>query len=532
MKQHPATHILNNPILHPLLIALYPALSLWLANFDQIKAVDVIRPLMFSLGVGLAAFLTGLGIYRGIKKAALFTSLVGILFFTYGHLFELIDMKTVFGIVVGRHRYLIPAWLALFGLGATMLWHARQALSSVTRILNVASLFLLVLSISELTVKEITNLAAVPAAAVAVKPEQAATNSPDFQRRDIYLIIMDAYARQDVLASQHQLDNSTFVQQLRDLGFVVMDCAQSNYGYTPLSIGSLLNMNYMDGLGVSLDPNVKDLNFWDFKELLSHSLVRQKFEALGYRTATFKPLYPWMDAPDSDIYLDVEKSTSFFDKQSSINFHYLFLRTTAFRVVLEVEEHSPDIFNRMPPWLVQIFNPRASLLSSRNLKQYEQNLYSLDILANAAGIPGPKFFYAHLFITHQPYVFRPNGSLRWPVEHKIEAYNDQVLFSNPHLIEIMDRLIHESAVPPVIILQSDHGYAENEDRMKILNAYYLPDGGAQRLYPTITPVNTFRLIFSYYFNQDLPMLEDHSFFSPIDRPGQIEEIPIACPEEN
>jgi hypothetical protein len=66
--------------------------------------------------------------------------------------------------------------------------------------------------------------------------------------------------------------------------------------------------------------------------------------------------------------------------------------------------------------------------------------------------------------------------------------------------------------------------------MKILNAYFLPGEGAAGLYPSITPVNTFRLIFDVYFGADLELLEDvsdHStaddFFDftiyPDDRPG-------------
>lgn len=535
MKQNRVRSFLGCSFLHPLLIALYPVLSFWLVNFDQVEAAAVVRPLVYALVVVSAVLLAGWAVFREWKKAALLASLFTFLFFTYGHVLELIDMKAVFGLVLGRHRYLIPIWLSLFALGTGFIWRARPALMPVTRLLNITSLFLITLSVVQFaylglatwTARSAANRPDSTAAALTGSVAAGFVSAP---RRDVYLIVMDAYARQDVLAEQHGLDNSDFIQQLRDLGFVVMDCAQSNYGYTSLSMGSLLNMNYMDELGVVLDPEADALNYWAFKPLLTHSLVRQKFEALDYRTVTFKPLYAWMDAPDSDVYLDVEKSSGFFDKQASVNFHYLFQRTTAMRVIQEYEESSPDFFNRLPPWLVRIANPKGSLLHSRNIKQYEQNLFALDALASAAGIPGPKFFYAHLFITHQPYVFRPDGSLRWPVEATIEAYNDQVRFSNTQLIPVLKRLISESEVPPVIVLQSDHGYmASEQDRMKILNAYYLPDGGAQQLYPTITPVNSFRLIFNYYFGESLPVLDDRSFYSPVNRPGRLEETSVACP---
>ncbi len=55
------------------------------------------------------------------------------------------------------------------------------------------------------------------------------------------------------------------------------------------------------------------------------------------------------------------------------------------------------------------------------------------------------------------------------------------------------------------------------ERTAIFNAYYLPDAGAEILYPDITPVNTFRVIFNTYFGTDLPLLEDRIYFSSWNR---------------
>jgi hypothetical protein len=49
--------------------------------------------------------------------------------------------------------------------------------------------------------------------------------------------------------------------------------------------------------------------------------------------------------------------------------------------------------------------------------------------------------------------------------------------------------------------------------MPIFSAYYLPGGGEGYLYPTITPVNTFRFIFDLYFGTHFGRIEDESFFS-------------------
>jgi hypothetical protein len=64
---------------------------------------------------------------------------------------------------------------------------------------------------------------------------------------DIYYIILDGYGRSDVL-KKYGYDNSDFLNSLRDLGFYVADCAQSNYAQTKLSLTSSLNFNYVDAL--------------------------------------------------------------------------------------------------------------------------------------------------------------------------------------------------------------------------------------------------------------------------------------------
>ncbi len=46
---------------------------------------------------------------------------------------------------------------------------------------------------------------------------------------------------------------------------------------------------------------------------------------------------------------------------------------------------------------------------------------------------------------------------------------------------------------------SDLSIADLKQKFGILNAFYLPDVDNDILYPTITPVNTFRVVFNLYF---------------------------------
>ncbi len=47
--------------------------------------------------------------------------------------------------------------------------------------------------------------------------------------------------------------------------------------------------------------------------------------------------------------------------------------------------------------------------------------------------------------------------------------------------------------------------------MRILNAYYLPGVDKDILYPSITPVNSFRLIFNLYFDTNFELLPDENY---------------------
>ena len=108
----------------------------------------------------------------------------------------------------------------------------------------------------------------------------------------------------------------------------------------------------------------------------------------------------------------------------------------------------------------------------------------------------------------------------------IEGYRDQVYYLNGKVEDAVNRILAESERTPIIILQGDHGpglrmggsLADTDvpERYGIFNAYLLPDGGDERLYDSISPVNSFRIIFNHYFGTNYPLLEDDAFYVPFD----------------
>jgi len=105
---------------------------------------------------------------------------------------------------------------------------------------------------------------------------------------------------------------------------------------------------------------------------------------------------------------------------------------------------------------------------------------------------------------------------------------------------MVDHITGNSTHPPIIIIQADHGSAHTqytrslakgakaspvvEERLAILNAMLVPARYREKLYPGISPVNTFRLILSEQFGESLELLEDRHFFSLYGAPQQMVEI--------
>jgi len=101
-----------------------------------------------------------------------------------------------------------------------------------------------------------------------------------------------------------------------------------------------------------------------------------------------------------------------------------------------------------------------------------------------------------------------------------EAYLDQLIFVNKKVEAVVDEILSKSNIAPIIILQGDHGPVITEPlgmpnseliNFNILNAYFLPQNGNRLLYESITPVNSFRIVFNLYFGTNYDLLEDKSY---------------------
>jgi hypothetical protein len=488
---------------YPIAFSAYPALALLAANIGQVKAGAAVRPLLISVGAACILFALLYLLLKNLQRAAFMLMLLLALFFSYGHVYMLLEEKYP---DINPTPYMLGTCSLLAVL--SVVWAMRKPPQAAA--LNVIALGLVVVSVGQI------SLTSAPRSAHALGAEHAPVEHDLVRPQnppDVYYFILDSYARSDLLYEAYGFDNSEFINELEKRGFFVAKCSQSNYVRTEISLGSSLNMQYLQELSDSFRPGNTNRNvLWD---ALKHSAVRYNFESMGYKTVNFATGYAWNELNDADYFMSPPPISS-----GMTDFEGLFLRTTLARYAQDFGWVNPDE------------------ILARNYR--ERFSYIFKSLPAIAKMSAPTFAYVHIISPHPPFVYGPDGENTNPADYWNEqglytaetyqkGYVNQTIYLNKKMLEAVDTILAKSETPPIIIIQGDHGpwLQPKFKRFWILNAYYLP-GHKDKLYSTISPVNTFRLVFDAYFGGKYDMLKDVTYFSPVPNLYDFSEVPYPC----
>ncbi len=508
-----------------ILMGFLPLLILWNTNVSQIQTRDVYVALLVTLGFVTFFSTLFLLLIRNKTKAGLVLSAFFLFFFTYGHVYSSIKGKLIFGIQVGFLKLGIFFIILLFTFMLLILLNKRISTGG-TVILNIIVLFFCIVNLVSILSYNFQERKIL--ATTSPIPDQASATvitGSNNQLADIYYIVLDAYSRQDILKSLMNYDNSAFINSLRQRGFYVADCANANYGATVSSMASSLNYQYFD-----LDSSV--VNNLNLTEKLINNNIRADLKDYGYRFVTTHAFSGENDIPNSDIYLDYLNDPSAQAKISQNQFLRLYFETTLDRGLIELYDQNQGRFSGIPNWL--IMSDVGDGVLGYATYWYHQTNFVFDSVKEFAQKDGNYFVYAHINLPHGPYVFDADGNFKYVYmpENNIPHYNEAVTYANKRTLELIDNLIWNSSIPPIIILQGDHGahvITSGYDKNKILSAYYYPPEAQAALYPTITPVNTFRIILRDYFDQEINLLPDLVYGKELNtyeyRPSTCENVP-------
>jgi len=498
-------------VVHPFLFAVFPILFLYSHNIERTAITHFVAPAVISALSALSAWFLLSFAYKDKQKAGLLVSLSVLLFFSYGHPRDAVGdfAFSIRGAIFGADELLVFVGILLVFLVAYLLAKSGKNFSVLTKALNVAAAFLIWISLMGIGSYALTTG---PAGHQHEWPGDTMEASVDWDKPDrfpdIYYIILDGYAREDILEELYRYDNGEFLDYLKGRGFCVARKSKSNYCQTALSLASSLNLQYLQGLTNRI--HAKSRNTSLLRNLIRDSEIVRFLRRCGYEFAAFSSGYSFTEMSKADIYMSPSRALS---------------------------ESQNLLINRTPlrPLLAKL-----PLKSQFDLHR-DRLLYIFDELPRVGKTDSPVFVFAHIMAPHPPFVFGEEGEpmrcdgefsygdgSHYTKERSRDEYKRdyvrQLAFINKKTKETIDRILEVSAVPPVIVLQSDHGPGSMlewddpqgsnlEERMSILNAYHLPDDGHELLYDEITPVNTFRIICNHYFGTSHELLGDESYFS-------------------
>ncbi|TKJ28064.1 MAG: hypothetical protein CEE40_12555 [Chloroflexi bacterium B3_Chlor] len=521
-------------VIHPFLFAVFPILFLFAYNIDQFPAAVTLLPMAVAVGVA-AVFWLGLSfVLKDKRKAGFIVSLLFLLFFSYENLFEAtkaliarvdwIEGSLVrLGMsVVEVRQFVLVASGAFFAIAVYFSVKTRRSLHSFTNIANVVAGAAVMISITNIAIYETSARLALPGDVGGETAEiPPADLSGETALLDIYYIIVDGYARGDVLQEIYEYDNSEFLDHLASQGFYVADRSRANYCQTTLSLASSLNLKYLDDVAEQVGTDYRRRG--PLSDAIRDSTVFRFLKQRGYTIVAFASGYFATEVTSAHVYMAARWTPGEFEADLIDMTPFPFVG----RAVGVGDWH--DVLDRY------------------GLKR-ERILYTFDHLADATELEGPVFVFAHIVAPHPPFVLGRDGEAvdpgygftfndgihvikegRLTRDEYLRGYVDQLIYTNRRLLSTLDEILSRSAEPPIIILQSDHGPGSRFDRhdpyntdlkerLSILNAYYLPGKGSTELYAGITPVNTFRLILDLYFATDCGLLEDDSYFSTWSHP--------------
>ena len=512
--------------LHPFLFGLIPVVSLLSHNIDGVPIQHAIRPAALALALAVLVLILTKRLVQAWEHAALLTSLFLMLFFSYGHVYlglvyeGTLNLFQVIGLV-GRHETLLLAWVGIYALGAFAMHRAAVLRPTMSQFFSVTGLIALAFPLAQIASHELELTRPWPTEQLEALP---VSPSAEHSTPDIYFIVLDAYGRSDVLQDIYDYDNSHFVDFLQSQGFFVAGQSRSNYLQTELSLSSALNVTYLDFL--STDPGRDSADRTPFSRLIRWSRVRAYLEQSGYTIVNVSTGFRVTALENADIFLDAP-----FGESTTLE---RLLMDTSGLVIIQ------DLLGAVgrPPL-------RPGYQAHR-----ERIAYGIEALGSVPSLPGPKFVMAHILVPHPPFVFDEHGNAapeKYPFtlldgsaflgsdEEYIQGYRAQITYVDRVMEQAIATILRESAEPPIILVLGDHGpgsrldweSAERTDlteRSAILNAYYLPGVSHEALYPSISPVNSFRLIFDLYFGAQLGLLPDKSYYATWERPYDF--IPI------
>lgn len=517
------------------LLGIYPILSTYAHNIFYVQPQQIVVPILLILLFTLSSLFVFKFLFKDLTKAAIYTGILWLIWFSYSALHE--GLVNLLGyIFITKQSVLL---LLLMSALLYLAYHIRKYKVSykVIKLVHFISFVLLLLPLLTITRYHFKEMLARPDSELKLKNEISAAVDKD-SLPDIIYIILDGYGRGDMLKKNYSLDNSAFLDSLREYNFTIAPQSYSNYCRTAVTTASVFNINYLQNLNGYDSSQSYDV----LDQLIERSRLVNTLKQHNYNIYSFASGF---DATE------LKKNATFIDPHpSSLNdFHFLLLSLTPFIVV----ENNPFLYKKYTELLSLLNTNRNPAKHFRDFHR-DRILYALDSIPSHIGRPKPSFVFADVFAGHPPFIFDQNGNYTRPTtknpaadgseymninkksrKEYIDGCRDQIIYLNRKLLHLVKDARRRSTRPTVIILQGDHGpgayYDQHkasktnlQDRFSILTAVYFSGKSSAEIPEDLSPVNTFRIVLNKYFSAKLPLLPNKHYYSGLLTPCEFEDI--------
>jgi hypothetical protein len=483
-------------VIHPLLVAAFPVLFLWAHNLtENVTWADVRTWLLGTVLIAGVLWAVGTWIFHSAAKAGLAVTIFVLMFFSYGYISHFMETWHLAGVRIGANRYLMPVWALLTLGGIYLAIKGGKWLAGLTSGLNIVAAGLVLLNVGQILLFQFG-----PSSATArfiaqgeVKLPAKLVSTPPAHPRDVYYIVLDEYAGANTLRAEFGFDNSHFLNTLSGKGFYLAPDSVTNYPRTELAVASSMNMRYLNFLTARMGTDSGDTT--PIARMIEYADIGTVMKQLGY---DYIHIGSWWKPTKASPIADHNLTYGGLSEFSRLMFG-----TSA------LTRFSGDEF-RHAAW---------------KTTQYEFNE-----MTRLEKYAAPRFVFAHILCPHDPLVFGADGHFVSDAEEaahsKPQNYVNQLAWVNRRVVQLVgDLLDRPAAEQPIIIIQSDEGPYPGEPTMweeepdpgiaeqkfDILNAYYFPGVTKTGLYPTITPVNSFRVLLNTYFAAHVAVLPDRAY---------------------
>lgn len=483
---------------HPYLFALFPVCHLYFSNIEKVPAFAFLRPACVLLVFVAVLLLVLRFITKESVKAAVICSILILAFYVcWGALMR--DLVYTLGEAIGIHaRYVFAAYALVIASIAAWAWRSKSTLEGINRFAAIVAGILIILSpMSALrAMLQPASNAAHSREFPSLIPDGVFT-TPAEQLPDVYFIVLDGYARADVLRQTYGFDNRRFLEAMKARGFFVADRAHQNYWTTMHSLPACLNMDYLENFG----PQAEAYDHQGLSTLYHDNPVHRLFRQLGYDLVGAET--GWLPTEPGDEFSTIIRVETIGLTPSHFE-SYLFEFTPFPRILryVGIDFAQSAWYNRLVYVLEHLYAP-ATQRKDR-----------------------PVYVQAHIISPHDPFVFDPDGSRSkpllafsldakdgiYPTFDKVKnLYVRQIQGLNTHVERAIDQILNTAKRSPIIALVSDHGPGATggpAERLSSLLMLRLPGVSPLELSHDMNLVELFPIIFDKGLGVKIPMPEE------------------------